>query len=185
MQEVSDGALAARARRGDKDAFGELVERHQTAVFNVCYRILGERREAEDLAQEAFLRAYRRLATFDEQRPFGPWVRKVAANLCLNHLQKQRPEAGAFEEEYEGVELAATSHAEESQRAAEQTEMLRAAILSLPPHYRAVIELRHYQELSYGEIGETLNMPLSDVKSHLFRARKALAELLKDSGAIE
>ena len=81
-----DADLARRARRGEAAAYGELVRRHQQAVFNVCYRLLGHRQEAEDAAQEAFLRAYARLETFDLSRPFGPWMRRVAANLCLNHL---------------------------------------------------------------------------------------------------
>jgi len=84
MPDPSDRDLALRARRGDAEAFGELVRRYQASVFNVCYRLLGERREAEDLAQEAFIRAYERLDTFDADLPFGPWMRRVAANLCLN-----------------------------------------------------------------------------------------------------
>src|SRR5689334_10553246 len=90
MNAPSDRDLILRARRGEADAFGELVMRYQTSVFNVCYRILHERAEAEDLAQESFMRAYDRLSTFDIQREFGPWIRRVAANLCLNHLESQR-----------------------------------------------------------------------------------------------
>jgi RNA polymerase sigma-70 factor (ECF subfamily) len=77
MPDPSDRDLALRARRGDAEAFGELVRRYQTSVFNVCYRLLGERREAEDLAQEAFIRAYERLDAFDAALPFGPWMRRV------------------------------------------------------------------------------------------------------------
>src|SRR5262245_32172101 len=87
MGEPADRTLVLRTRAGEVEAFGELVQRYQGSVFNVCYRLLGERREAEDLAQEAFLRAYQRLGTFDADRPLGPWLRRVAANLCLNHLQ--------------------------------------------------------------------------------------------------
>ena len=94
MNDPSDRDLILRARRGETEAFGELVRRTQTAVFNVCYRLTGERREAEDMAQETFIRAYERLGTFDLERPFLPWVRRVAANLCLNHLSAQTPEQG-------------------------------------------------------------------------------------------
>ena len=87
MSELSDRDLIQRARRGDAEAFGELVTRHQTSVFNVCYRILHERAEAEDMTQETFIRAHERLGTFDDDRPFGPWLRRVAANVCLNHLE--------------------------------------------------------------------------------------------------
>ena len=177
MTAPTDRDLIQRARRGANDAFGELVTRYQTSVFNVCYRMLHERGEAEDLTQETFMRAYDRLHTFDLEREFGPWIRRVAANLCLNHLEAQKVTAPLDEER----------DADESQRPERQVEVkersaqVRTALASLPPHYRAVVELRHYQELSYDEIAAELNIPLSDVKSHLFRARKILAEQLHAS----
>ena len=175
MTAPTDRDLILRARRGDAEAYGELVIRYQTSVFNVCYRILHERGEAEDLAQESFMRVYDRLATFDVEREFGPWIRRVAANQCLNHLESQ----------HKNVELRDEKDAGENQRPEvvveihERSEQIRRALASLPAHYRVVIELRHYQDLSYDEIAAELGIPLSDVKSHLFRARKLLAEKLK------
>lgn len=171
-----DADLARRARRGEAAAYGELVRRHQQAVFNVCYRLLGHRQEAEDAAQEAFLRAYARLETFDLSRPFGPWMRRVAANLCLNHLAGERP--AGLELDDERAE-AAVPGPEIAREQAEQAAAVRAAIAALPPRYRAVIELRHFQGLSYDSIAAALGLPVSDVKSHLFRARRQLAEVLK------
>ena len=174
MAASPDRELIVRARRGDRNAFGELVTCYQTGVFNVCYRLLHERDEAEDLAQETFMRAYDRLHIFDLDREFGPWIRRIAANLCLNYLESRKVT----------VQLDEERDADESQRPEKQVEVqersaqIRAALLSLPPHYRVVIELRHYQELSYDEIASELKIPLSDVKSHLFRARKLLAEKL-------
>jgi RNA polymerase sigma-70 factor (ECF subfamily) len=176
-----DAGLAQRARRGDAEAYGELVRRHQQTVFNVCYRLLGHRQEAEDAAQEAFLRAYDRLGMFDLARPFGPWIRRVAANLCLNRLAGQRPPAVELDDERDEVQDPATPGPEAAQEQAERAAAVRAAIAGLPPHYRAVIELRHFQELSYEAIAAALRLPLSDVKSHLFRARRLLAEKLRDS----
>lgn len=170
---ASDRDLALRARRGDADAFGELVRRTQTSVFNVCYRLTGERREAEDLAQEAFIRAYERLDRFDPDRPFGPWMRRVAANHCLNRLSP-RPAADVPLDEERDEDVQSRPEAIHEER--EQAEILWAAILALPTNYRAVIELRHFQGMSYDEIASTLSLPLSGVKSHLFRARKLLAE---------
>jgi len=174
-----DRALVLRALSGEDDAYGELVRRHQTSVFNVCYRMLGRRAPAEDMAQEALVRAYRKLDTFDVDRPFGPWVRKVATNVCLNHLARTRATGVAVDGQralhVESPEANPAAAAERAHRA----EAVRAAIAALPPHYRAVIELRHFQELTYLEIADTLRIPLSDVKSHLFRARKALAGQLK------
>ena len=174
MNASSDRDLILQARRGNAEAFGELVTRYQTSVFNVCYRILHERGEAEDLAQETFIRAYDRIQAFDIEREFGPWIRRVAANLCLNHLESQKVTA----------ELDDKRDADQTQRPEsvvednERSEQIRQALASLSANYRVVIELRHYQEMSYDEIAAELKIPLSDVKSHLFRARKILAEKL-------
>ena len=179
MSEPSDRQLVVDTRRGDDAAYGELVRRYQNSVFNVCYRLLGERRDAEDLMQEAFLRAYQRLSSFDEQRPFGPWIRRVATNLCYNHFNKKRPVSFELEDEFDIAENKPSKNPEKAQQSAETAEEVRAAILELPVNYRAVIELRHFQELSYKEIATTLEIPISDVKSHLFRGRKLLAERLQ------
>lgn len=182
MSDSSDRDLILRARRGETEAFGELVTRTQAAVFNVCYRLLGERREAEDLAQEAYLRAYERLETFDLERPFLPWMRRVAANLCLNHLSARVPDSPELDEERDKADPGEGPPTRLEQR--QQSERLRAALGSLPPRYRVVLELRHFQELSYDEIAQALNRPLSDVKSDLFRARKLLAEKIKDDPSL-
>jgi RNA polymerase sigma-70 factor (ECF subfamily) len=175
MDAPSDRDLILSARRGDAGAFGELVTRHQTSVFNVCFRILHERVEAEDMAQETFIRAHGKLGSFDIERPFGPWVRRVAANVCLNHLESQKITVELNDEK----DADETQNLEKQVEVRERSEQIRAALASLPANYRAVIELRHYQEMSYEEIAIELKIPLSDVKSHLFRARKLLAEKLK------
>lgn len=175
MSDSDERELVERAQRGETAAFGELVRAHQTSVFNVCLRLMGERAEAEDAAQEAFIRAFGRLSTFQPERPFGPWMRRVAANLCLNQLDARREAVPLDEERDEAAELTP----EASRMQTEQSQAVRTALISLPAHYRAVVELRHFQELSYDEIAAELNLPLSDVKSHLFRARKLLAEKLQ------
>ena len=174
MTALTDRDLILRARRGDAkaEAFGELVARYQVSVFNVCYRILHERAEAEDLAQESFMRAYERLHTFDLEREFGPWIRRVAANLCLNYLESQKVTA-QFDDERDADK---GQRPEAVTEVRERSEQIRQALASLPPHYRVVVELRHYQEMSYDEIAAELNIPISDVKCHLFRARKILSE---------
>ncbi|MCB9112679.1 MAG: sigma-70 family RNA polymerase sigma factor [Anaerolineales bacterium] len=174
MNTPTDRDLLLRARRGETEAYGELVTRYQTGVFNVCYRILHNRSDAEDLAQETFIRAYDRLYTFDLEREFSPWIRRVAANLCLNYLEAQKPVAELDEDRDEDK----TQSPGEQVEVKERSEQIRTALASLPPHYRVVVELRHYQDLSYDEIANELEIPLSDVKSHLFRARKLLAEKL-------
>jgi RNA polymerase sigma-70 factor (ECF subfamily) len=178
MPDSSDRALVLRVRGGDAEAFGDLVQRYQSSVYNVCYRLLGEAGAAEDQAQEAFIRAYERLDRFDAERPFGPWVRRVAANLCLNRLAGSRGPSLSLDDERDARNERVFDPAPDPAAAREQAEVaeaLRAAIAALPPHYRAVIELRHFHDLSYAEIGAELGLPVSDVKSHLFRARKLLA----------
>ncbi|HVM72364.1 MAG TPA: sigma-70 family RNA polymerase sigma factor [Anaerolineales bacterium] len=167
--------LAQRAARGDREAFGGLVKEHQAGVYNVAYRMLGETHEAEDATQETFLRAYRAISSLDSTRPAGPWLKKIAVNVCLNRL-KHRGTLGLGDE----IAVPAPDPGPEAQvLQQEQNRQIRAALMRLPPHYRAAIELRHFQELSYAEMAETLHRPLSDIKSDLFRARKMLAEILR------
>ncbi len=131
----------------------------------------------QDATQETFLRAYRAIRTFDSQRSPGPWFKKIAVNVCLNMLERKRTLTLEDETTIPGQDPSPESQT--IQR--EQNRQIRSGLLSLPPHYRAAIELRHFQELSYNEMAETLNRPLSDIKSDLFRARKMLAEILRQT----
>ena len=184
---LADRQLVAQALGGRPDAYGELVRRYQAAVYNVAFRLVGERQEALDVAQDAFVRGFHALRTFDQERAFGPWIARVATNVALAGLQRRRVMAvsfgrifGADGDERE-VLPAPGDGPEEEFVAAERGAELRRAILALPPQYRAVIELRHFQELSYEEIAATVGIPLSDVKSHLFRARRMLREAMGTS----
>lgn len=178
MSSPPERGLALRAAAGDQDAFAEIVRAHQRAVFNVACRLLGNLRDAEDAAQETFLRAWQFFDTFDADRPLAPWLKQIAVNVCLNRL-RDVPAASSLDDDlpppkdpHPGPEAQTANRLRD--------ERIRRAILSLPPRYRAVIELRHFQELRYEEIAQALNRPLSDVKSDLFRARKVLAGWLKD-----
>ncbi len=177
MENSSDRSLVLRTKRGELEAYGDLVRRYQGSVFNVCYRMLGDPHDAEDLTQETFIRVHSCLDSFDYDRPFIPWARRIAVNLCLNYINRNRRYVLPLDDEFER----SVSNERSPERAHEDHERnasLRQAICLLPAHYRAVIELRHFQELSYLEISKVLNIPLSDVKSHLFRARKSLAQRL-------
>jgi len=175
---ATDRELAERIQSGNQSAFAELIQLHQRAVFNVAYRFLGNTHDAEDAAQEAFLRAWKFFARFDKEKPLAPWLKRITVNVCLNRIESTRPLLPLAEG---GLEPAETSPGPEALAAHKDSERrIRSELATLPSRYRAVIELRHYQELSYEEIAETLNRPLSDVKSDLFRARKILAERLKD-----
>ncbi len=173
-----DRVLIAQARQGNATAFGEVVRRYQNAVFSVCYRLLGNRQEAEDMAQVAFMRAYQRLHTFDLARPFLPWMRRVAANVCFNKMERHQLETVEWEEKRDLLSDPTQKDPAEVVEAEDAAAHLYAAVVALPSAYRAVIELRHFQELSYEEITDLLQLPINTVKSHLFRARKLLAEVL-------
>lgn len=173
-----DGDLVGRVRAGDLEAFGDLVERHQSSVFGVCYRLMAERQLAEDMAQEAFLRAYDRLETFEIGRPFGPWIRQVAANLCLNELKRSRVTTVPLLEEADSRTGPRSRGPEQAQVHREVRRNVREALLELPAKYRVAIELRHFHDMSYREIGRTMAWSESEVKTNLYRGRKQLSEVL-------
>jgi RNA polymerase sigma-70 factor, ECF subfamily len=178
MSSTDDHDLARRARQGDRDAFGEIVRRHQQAVFNAAYRVLGNTLDAEDATQEAFVRAYQFFDKFDSNRPLAPWLKRIAVNVCLNRLGGRKAEAPLDDEQNVAAD---PGPGPETRTVLREREMrIRAELSRLPPRYRIVIELRHFQALSYDEIASALKRPLNDVKSDRFRARKLLAERLKD-----
>jgi RNA polymerase sigma-70 factor (ECF subfamily) len=176
--------LLAQAQHGDPKAYGVLVGRYQQSLFAVCYRLLGQRQDAEDAAQDAFVRGFRALAGFDRQRPIGPWLRQIATNVCYDRLKQRPSESIPLLDEYDGFDSHSGSwrEAEQQQIAHERQQQIWQAIQALPPHYRVIIEMRHFQELSYNDIAARLDLPLNTVKSHLLRARKLLLEWLKDEG---
>jgi len=176
MNIATDRGLIIHAAQGDQDAFDELIRRHQSAVFNTALRLLGNRSDAEDAAQESFIRAFHAFNTFDTAYPLLPWLRRITTNVCLNRIKGDKPSLSLDDVLSPPMEPSPGPETQTVNR--ERDAQIRSAILSLRPLYRAVIELRHFQDLSYAEIAETLDRPLSDVKSDLFRARKLLAETL-------
>lgn len=162
----------------DRNAFTEMIRQSQTAVYNVAYRLLGNAQDAEDAAQETFLRAYRFRHTYDTDYPPGPWLKRIAVNVCLQRLGKNTPTQSLDEnmiqppDPHPGPQTQAEEH--------DMQERIQTELLRLPLRYRAVIELRHFQGLSYEEMAEALSRPLSDIKSDLFRARRLLADRLRD-----
>lgn len=177
----TDAQLVAQILAGDQQLYRLLVERHQNAVFNASYRLLGQLEAAADVAQEVFLRAYQALASFQLDKPLAPWLCRMAINLSLNRLKQQRPAVSLDNNDAELVLELPDLSAEPQTRLlqAERERALRQAILALPPEQRVIIELRHFQEQSYQEIATHLNVSLVTVKSRLFRARQALRQMLE------
>lgn len=172
--EMDDRDLIARAQQGDRQAFTELVCRHQNAVVGLIYRMCGDPQQAEDAAQEAFVRVWQNLKNYKPQHAFRSWLYRIAANAALDTLRRERPstELGSLNlaDPLAGPEQAA----EENQRVAQ----VRRAITRLSPPLRIVLILREYQELSYHEISEALEIPTGTVMSRLNTARSQLRQEL-------
>lgn len=182
---VSDPSIlqwVEAALQGDQDAFAELVYAHQNAVYNLCYRMLGERTEAEDAAQEAFLRAYMNLSRYDSARSFKTWVLSIASNHCIDRLRRRRLSFLSLEEPHP-LTLSLSSDEPEPEAATlidERSQAVQALINDLSAEYRAAVVLRYWYDYSYIEIADILDTTESAVKSRLFRARQALAEKLNN-----
>lgn len=176
-----DWVTAARDR-GDQDAFAEIVYSFQDAVFNLCYRMLGDAPEAEDATQEAFIRAYNNLDRYDTERGFKTWLLSIASNHCIDRLRKRRLKMMSLDEPLPGnLQLSLSSEQASPETLAlrsERSEQIQMLLEQLPPDDRAGIVLKYWYDYSYAEIAEALDTTESAVKSRLFRARRTLAELL-------
>lgn len=176
---ADDAALLARLRAGDGPAFETLVMSYQHRVFGVALRMLGSRAEAEEIAQETFLRAHRALGEFRGEARLGTWLYAIASRLCLNRL------ASAPRRHEQSDEAAVLRHAAESADAGavlEQRELAAAlhdAIAALPEERRIVVVLRDLEGLDYEEIAEVLGLPLNTVRTRLHRARLDLKAKLE------
>ncbi len=183
---MTEQELVARARAGDEAAFTQLVETYQTAIFNLCYRMLGEAGEAEDAAQEAFLRAFARLSSYDPTRSFKTWLFSIANHHCIDRLRKRRLIWLSIEDEPLTPHPALreqTPGPEEASVRREQSEAMQKYLAKLSPDDRQVIVMRYWYDLSYEEIAETTKTTVSAVKSRLHRARGAVAELMRAAPA--
>ncbi len=171
-----EAILLARSRAGDKAAFGALAERYCSFAIGVAYRMTGNSQMAEDLAQEAFIKAWRKLPQFRGDCSFRVWLGRIVTNTTLDYLRRQNPEQPLDE----GI-LPAPPAAEAPLHRIEQEEMrqlVRQAVLSLPAQCRIALILREYEGLSYREISETLGIPMGTVMSRLHYARRLLRERL-------
>lgn len=174
-----DRLLVRAALTGDQVAFAELVTRYQSAVYNMASRMLGDPTDAEDAAQEVFVRAWNQLHTFHLDRRFSTWLLSIASHHCIDVLRRRKPTAPL-----EGVALYVQSSEPEPDELVlrdEQREMVQGLINSLPDKYRAVTLLRYYGDLSYDEIAQATGLSESAVKTQLHRARRMLAGRLLES----
>ncbi len=181
-----DQALVERVQKGDKRAFDLLVRKYQHKIVSVVTRYVSDWSEAQDVAQEAFIRAYRALGAFRSDSAFSTWIYKIAINTAKNHLvsRGRRPPIGDIAIE-DAVLLDGASQLRE--RATPERELLRqeieqtvfGTVEELPEELRTAITLREVDGLSYEEIAEAMNCPIGTVRSRIFRAREAIDEKLR------
>jgi RNA polymerase sigma-70 factor (ECF subfamily) len=172
-----DHALLARCRDGDDDAFAVLVDRHQARIARLALQMLGDPEEAQDVAQDAFVRLYTSLRSFRGEASLSTWLYRVVVNLCHRRLGKLRRRGTTYLADTAlGADDWPSDDARPHDRLARQEQLreVRRAVASLSPKYRAVIALRYFHDLSYRDIAAVLRLPLGTVESRLHDARRAL-----------
>jgi RNA polymerase sigma-70 factor (ECF subfamily) len=185
----TDAELVAIALRGSQDAYRELVKRFERPVYSLVLRMVQDSATAEDLAQEVFVKAFRRLETYDPQWKFSSWLFKIAHNTTIDHLRKGTPDTVPLEAEEDDrgslASVLADESGEDPQAAAERRDLgrsLEKAIGRLRPEYRQAVLMFYVHGASYQEICEALGLPLGTVKTNLHRARKELAQAMTALG---
>ncbi len=177
--ETTDEQIVQRALAGDPDAFGEVVRRWERRIFALAYGILGREEDARDAAQETFIAAFRNLGNFRGEAKVSSWLHRIAVNQCITRQRraKVRGETSLEVETNEnGVQFAALKSSSPARvvEGRERTEAVRRAVGALPPDLREVLVLKEFEELTFQEIADTLDVPLSTVKSRLYTALKQL-----------
>lgn len=169
-------ARIEKARAGDQEAFAHLVDAYKVSIYNLAYRMLGNAPEAEEAAQETFLRAYRRLLTYQLDRRFSTWLLSIASHYCIDRLRRRRFSWVSLDE-LEPWQWPASREPrpEETVLRQEKQDEVWQMLDLLPEQYRAAVILRYWYDLSYQEIAEVTDSTISAVKSRLHRARRMLA----------
>ena len=182
-----DFELVRKAKSGDGRAYEILMEQYHDAVFNIVYRMVRNKQEAEDLTQETFIKAYNSINLFNEEYAFSTWLFKIATNHCIDFFRKRKLKTYSMDEpvQYKEDEIKHEYASDDPTMEhrmidSEKSRLIREAINKLPEKYRMAIILRHHEEKSYDEIAQILNLPLGTVKARIFRAREMLKKHLKD-----
>jgi RNA polymerase sigma-70 factor, ECF subfamily len=187
---VSDHELVSRAQQGSEKAYRELLGRYQRPVFSIIYRMIRDREQAEDLAQETFVRVFNHIDRYDPRYKFSSWIFKIATNLTIDWIRRKELNTVSIDGSRNAVtpdQIEATSitiaspdeNPEELLEAKQLGEEIEEAIGKLRPEYRAAILLRHVEGREYQEIAEILALPLGTVKTYIHRGRNELREQLQ------
>jgi len=186
-----DRELIEKAQEGDERAFRALLTKYERAVYNICYKMVRDKEEARDLAQEAFMKVFAILDRYNPAYSFSNWLLKITSNLCIDSMRKRRietlpmdqpirTEKGDVERQYP----AASDPPDKALLDKERAALLQQAIDKLPEHYRIMIVLRHQEDRSYDDIADILDIPLGTVKARIHRAREMLKNALENQGVL-
>jgi RNA polymerase sigma-70 factor (ECF subfamily) len=178
----TDEALLKAVKNGDCESFNPLIERYKLPLYRVMYRMVLNRDDAEDLVEEAFIKAYRSIKRFDTDRPFYSWLRRIAVNNAINFLKKERRN---LTEPLEFVEKSLSNGRNDPVAMTKQKmmkERINQAMAKLPKEFRIIISLKVEKDLSYDEIGRVLKIPKGTVMSRLARARQKLRHIFNEMG---
>ncbi len=187
---LTDHELVALAQKGNEKAYRELLGRYQRPVFSLIYRMLRDREQSEDLAQETFVRVFNHIDRYDPKYKFSSWIFKIATNLTIDHIRKKEVATVSIDgsryavtaDEIEASTITVASgdeNPEELLEAKELGEEIEGAISKLRPEYKAAILLRHVEGREYQEIAEILSLPLGTVKTYIHRGRNELRDQLQ------
>ncbi len=182
-----DALLIRRALAGDQRAYKKLRQKYHESIYNLIYRMIRDKDEVEDLTQEAFIKAFMSLSSFNDEFAFSTWLYKIATNNCINYIRRKKLQTFSIDKPVESKESDYTYELPDSTYEPDQElidrqrkKLLDDAINSLPAKYQHVIHLRHVEEKEYQEIAAILKLPLGTVKAHIFRAREMLNKFLRD-----
>lgn len=173
--------LVNSALAGDQQAMLQIVERYKQRVFGLCFRMLGQREEAEDMSQEAFIRVLNNLPTWDQNRAFEPWLMTIAANRCRTQLARRKSPTPSLEQTATPEDRTWTDET----NAAHLLEEIKLVLAKLPANHRRAFELFHHQQMGYAEIAAALQVPEGTTKTWVHRARTEIARRLADRDVVE
>jgi RNA polymerase sigma-W factor len=187
-----DRVLVERCLKGEERAFEELLRKYRNSVYSICYRMVRNQTDAEDLAQDVFIRTFSVLDRYDPSYPFSSWLFRITSNLCIDFLRKAKGGMVSLDQPIEGsegsIQRQLPSDVVKPDREMENKEMMAAleeAISVLPEHYRIIVILRHQEQMSYEEIADDLGIPLGTVKARIHRARNMIKEYFRRAGLLD
>ncbi|HSG28333.1 MAG TPA: sigma-70 family RNA polymerase sigma factor [Candidatus Krumholzibacterium sp.] len=187
-----DANLVDRCLKGEEKAFEELLVKYRGPVFSICMRMVKNQTDAEDLAQEVFIRTFNVLDRYNPSYPFSSWLYRITSNLCIDFIRRRRSGIVSLDEPVSGSDgemsrqiPADTVDPGREMENREMMEVLEQAITGLPEHYRIIVLLRHQEQLSYEEISDNLGIPLGTVKARIHRARNMIKDIFAQRGLVD